>query len=124
MSSKLFVAKVVLITICLFGAALPLRAATPAQQKIFGQVWQTVRDHFFDPKLNGVNWEAARERASKEVQATDSVADFSAAVNRMLSELKTSHTQYYTPAEPDYDQIAGIFRPFRASLSRRVQTST
>ncbi|HEU0084468.1 MAG TPA: PDZ domain-containing protein, partial [Bradyrhizobium sp.] len=30
-------------------------------------------------------------------------------INRMLSELRASHTRYYTPGEPEYYQLADIF---------------
>ncbi len=87
-------------------------SAAPTQVPVFDQVWQTVKDNFFDPKMNGVDWEAAGERYRKEAEAVGSPDAFAAVVNRMLSELKTSHTRYYTAQEPENFQLAGIFCTF------------
>lgn len=71
-----------------------------------------MKDKFFDPHLRGVDWAAMRERYGKEAEEADSPEDFAGAVNRMLSELKTSHTRYYVPEDPEYYQLAGIFWSF------------
>lgn len=87
-------------------------SAAPTQAPVFDQVWQTVKDNFFDPKMNGVDWEATGERYRKEAEAASSTDAFAGVVNRMLAELKTSHTRYYTAQEPEYYQLAGIFWSF------------
>lgn len=86
--------------------------AAPARSELFQEVWQTVRDNFFDPQLRGVDWDAMRQRYGEEAEKTGSVEEFSTVVNRMLSELKTSHTRFYTQEEPEYYQLAGIFWSF------------
>jgi carboxyl-terminal processing protease len=47
-------------------------------------------------------------------------------INQMLSELKTSHTYFYTPNQPAYYQILGIFAPrspdFRQQLKKFFPT--
>lgn len=86
-----------------------LSAQPQKQSRPFDQIWQTVKDNFFDPGLRGVDWDAAREHYRKEATEADSTDAFARVVNQMLSELKTSHTHYYTPEEPEYYQIAAIF---------------
>jgi len=75
----------------------------------FEGVWQTVRDRFYDPRHNGLDWPAVRERYLPEVQRAASQDSLARIVNSMLSELHASHTRFYTPDEPEYYQLADIF---------------
>ena len=75
----------------------------------FEGVWQTVRDRFYDPHLNGLHWSSVRERyRANAAQATSDVR-LAEVINGMLSELRASHTRYYTTDDPEYYQLAGIF---------------
>jgi carboxyl-terminal processing protease len=76
---------------------------------VFNEVWQTVNDNFYDPKFNGVDWTAMRKKYELSVKQAKSISEVSVAINRMLSELKTSHTHFYTNLEPAYYQLLGIF---------------
>ncbi|RBP06413.1 carboxyl-terminal processing protease [Roseiarcus fermentans] len=75
----------------------------------FDQVWELVRDRFYDPRLHGVDWDAMRRRFSPQVAAARSNAELAAAINAMLATLNASHTHFYTPDEPAYYQLADIF---------------
>jgi carboxyl-terminal processing protease len=75
----------------------------------FEGVWQTVRDSFYDPHLNGLDWSAVRERYRADAEQATSDGRLAEVINDMLSELHASHTRYYTPDEPEYYQLAGIF---------------
>jgi carboxyl-terminal processing protease len=75
----------------------------------FESVWQTVRDRFYDPRLNGLDWPAVRERYLPDVQRAGSQNSVANVINTMLSELRASHTRFYTPEEPEYYQLADIF---------------
>jgi carboxyl-terminal processing protease len=75
----------------------------------FVGVWQTVRDRFYDPHLNGLDWPAVRERHRATVVEATSNERLAEVINDMLSELHASHTHYYTVDEPEYYQLAGIF---------------
>jgi carboxyl-terminal processing protease len=75
----------------------------------FGSVWQTVRDRFYDPRHNGLDWLAVRERYLSDVQRATSQSALAGVINSMLSELHASHTRFYTPDEPEYYQLADIF---------------
>ena len=75
----------------------------------FDQVWELVRDRFYDPKLNGLDWDAARTRYRPQAIAAGSREEAAVAINAMLSELGASHTRYYTPEDPAYYQLADIF---------------
>ncbi len=75
----------------------------------FDQVWDLVRDRFYDPRLHGVDWPAMRDKYRPQAEAARSSADLAGAVNAMLGTLNASHTRYYTRDEPGYYQLADIF---------------
>jgi carboxyl-terminal processing protease len=75
----------------------------------FESVWQTVHDHFYDPRHSGLDWPAVRERYLPDVQRATSQDSLARIINTMLSELRASHTRFYTPDEPEYYQLAEIF---------------
>ena len=75
----------------------------------FESVWQTVRDRFYDPRHNGLDWPAVRERYLPDVQRAGSQNSVANVINTMLSELRASHTRFYTPDEREYYQLADIF---------------
>ena len=75
----------------------------------FESVWRAVRDRFFDPRHNGLDWPAVRERYLPDVQRATSQNSLARVINSMLSELHASHTRFYTPDEPEYYQLADIF---------------
>jgi carboxyl-terminal processing protease len=82
----------------------------------FESVWQTVRDRFYDPRHNGSDWLAVRERYLPDVERATSEDSVARVINAMLSELNASHTRFYTRDEPEYYQLADIFV---AALRRR-----
>ncbi|MGV0026338.1 S41 family peptidase [Phormidesmis priestleyi] len=96
----------IVLLVCVIAPAIP----TNSQPEVFDQVWQTVRENFYDPKFNGVDWSAMRQKYRSQATKASSIAAFSDVINQMLSELKTSHTRFYTQTEPAYYQLAGIFR--------------
>lgn len=78
-------------------------------EECFDKVWNIINDEFWDPNFNGVNWEDARKRYRPEAIATQDHETFAEIVNRMLAELKTSHTRYYTKWDPGYYIIKVVF---------------
>ncbi len=68
----------------------------------FDKVWGTVREQFWDPNFNGVDWEDAGRRYRPRALAAADHEEFAATVNEMLAELRTSHTCYLTKWDPDY----------------------
>ncbi|SDJ84568.1 carboxyl-terminal processing protease [Bradyrhizobium sp. Rc2d] len=75
----------------------------------FENVWQTVRDRFYDPHHSGLDWPAVRERYLPDVRRATSQSSLARVINTMLSELHAPHTRFYTPDEPEYYQLADIF---------------
>jgi carboxyl-terminal processing protease len=75
----------------------------------FDEVWKTVRDHFYDRDLHGLDWPAVRRRYQPLADSAHSREQLAVVINAMLAELGTSHTQLYTPEDTAYYQLADIF---------------
>jgi carboxyl-terminal processing protease len=84
-------------------------ALSDANQAVFDEVWETVRDRFYDPHLHGLDWVGVRGRYQPLVAATTSEEGLAIIINAMLAELGASHTQYYMPEETAYYQLMDIF---------------
>jgi carboxyl-terminal processing protease len=84
-------------------------ASAGLYQADFDQVWELVRDRFYDPRLNGVDWQEERARFGPQVASARSREDVAAVINAMLGKLGASHTHFYTPDDPAYYQLADIF---------------
>ncbi len=87
----------------------PAPAHAPDGGPVFDEVWQTVRDRFYDPGLRGLDWASVRARYASRAAEAGSELALAAVINAMLAELHASHTELYTPAEPAYYQLADIF---------------
>ncbi len=97
----------------------PEALASEADLSAFDEVWQIVRDRFYDPRLHGLDWQLMRERYRPQAAAPRDRKDVAIAINAMLAELGASHTRYYTPEDPAYYQLADIFSyALRRSLDR------
>ena len=83
----------------------------------FDEVWQHVRDAFYDATLRRLDWTAIREQY-RALALAASDEERPAVINRMLDELAASHTRYYTPADPAYYQLLDIFA---GSLRRDIR---
>ena len=75
----------------------------------FDKIWGTINDEFWDPNFNGVDWQDARKRYRPKALAAEDHESFADTANRMLAELKTSHTCYYTKWDPGYYIIKVVF---------------
>jgi carboxyl-terminal processing protease len=86
---------------------------------VLDEVWQTVNKHFFDPKFNGIDWAAQKTTYAPRVEKAKNQAEATAIINEMLGNLKVSHTRYYTPDDPAYYQLLGIFDRDEAIRKKR-----
>jgi carboxyl-terminal processing protease len=84
-------------------------APTGSNQGDFDQVWELVRDRFYDPRLNGLDWQEQRVRFRPDAATARSREDAAVVINAMLAKLGASHTHFYTSEEPAYYQLADIF---------------
>jgi carboxyl-terminal processing protease len=109
-------ARVTLISLSvwlLLSSLLPvISTSEEAPSALFDEVWETVNKNFYDPKFNGVDWGAMKDKYEPQAEKTTSVEEVAVVINQMLSELKTSHTRLYTQTEPAYYQLLGIFEGY------------
>jgi carboxyl-terminal processing protease len=84
-------------------------APAASNQADFDQVWELVRDRFYDPHLHGLDWQEERARFRPQAAAARSPEDAAVAINAMLGKLSASHTHFYTAGDPAYYQLADIF---------------
>ena len=68
-----------------------------------------MRDRFYDPRLNGLDWEKSGAASVLQAASAPSREDAAVVINAMLAKLGASHTHYYTPEDPAYYQLADIF---------------
>src|SRR5215471_18027013 len=71
----------------------PLSQSAPAEVSrpeaklaVFDEVWQSVREYFYDPTLHHLNWAAIREKY-RPLAAAATDGERAAVINRMLDEL-------------------------------------
>jgi carboxyl-terminal processing protease len=88
---------------------LPGGSSGQENQTALDEVWETVRDRFYDPHLHELDWPALRQRYRLLAASATSGEELAAIINTMLAELGASHTRYYTPEETAYYELADIF---------------
>ena len=97
--------------------ASPTRRSAGSNQADFDQVWELVRDRFYDPRLNGLDWQEQRVRFRPEAASARSPEDAAVVINAMLAKLGASHTHFYTRGGSSLLSARGYFRG-RARASR------
>lgn len=96
---------------CLAQQPAPV-AAAPAHfdgEAELQRVWDLVNERFYRADFNGVDWAGARDRFLPLAKATRSREELGPILNEMLGLLKTSHTNYFSTADPEYYFLFGIF---------------
>jgi carboxyl-terminal processing protease len=72
----------------------------------FEHVWKTVRDKHWDPKLNGVDWQAVHDELEPKVEGAKTMAEARVAITAMLERLGQTHfgivpSDIYSDVEAD-----------------------
>jgi carboxyl-terminal processing protease len=96
----------------------PARIQLPAAAE---EAWRIVGRAFYDESRIEQIWGDARLKHAPALQAAGSETELSAAINKMLAELKASHTAHYTPLQPAYYELIDIFSrggEFRRRIER------
>jgi carboxyl-terminal processing protease len=66
---------------------------------VFDDAWETVRDRYYDPTFNGLDWQAERARFRPLAAEAGSTAELYGVLRRMLGSLHDAHTRVYAPDE-------------------------
>jgi tricorn protease len=70
-----------------------VRVDRPAEwAEMFDDAWRTMKYRFYDPKMHGMNWDAAREKYRPLVDYVGDRQELLNIVNEMIGELNASHT--------------------------------
>ena len=83
-----------------------VQSSAKVREQTFQKVWEVVRDKFFDPDFNGVDWNAMHARYAPLVPSVKSDNDLYDLLDRMMGELHSSHMQIIRP-----DGIAAMRTP-------------
>ena len=79
-------------------------------QEHFNDVCEIVEKNFYNPEIIKEKFPEIKKNYQKKLDSISNDDDFAVMINSMLSELKTSHTHYYTKNDPQYYQLASVFR--------------
>jgi tricorn protease len=64
---------------------------------VFDQAWRLLRDNFFDPAFNGVDWTAARAKVEPFIAGSRTPDEMRRIVSLMIGELNASHLGITAP---------------------------
>ena len=85
----------------------------PAEERqyLFDHIWRQVKDKFYDPNLQGVDWEGYRKVYEKYLPYINNNFDFAEMLSEMLGELNASHTgcRYYPSGANLSTAALGVF---------------
>ena len=68
--------------------------------QIFDEAWRLQRDFFWNPKLNGIDWDAMRTKYESRLDLIGSRDELDDLIGRMMSELECSHAYIWQEGPP------------------------
>ncbi len=74
-------------------------------QQIFTEVWRQERDYFFEPGMNGVDWDAVRKKYEPLVPYAANRYDLTYILGEVIGELSNSHTYVGGGDQPDLHPV-------------------
>jgi tricorn protease len=78
----------------------------PAEWKqMFNEVWRQERDYFFEPSMNGVDWDGVRKKYEPLVPYVANRYDLTYILGEVIGELSNSHTYVGGGDQPDLHPI-------------------
>jgi len=66
---------------------------------VFDETWRTIRERYYDPALNGVDWDELRARLRPLAAEANGETEFYMVLRRLTSRLRDAHTRVYAPDE-------------------------
>jgi C-terminal processing protease CtpA/Prc len=69
-------------------------------QVMLQEVAADIRNHYYDPKLHGVDWDARVEKAKEAIANATSNAELALWIEAVLETLDDSHTSFIPPGDP------------------------
>ncbi len=85
------------------GAGIGTYSTPEGRLRIFDEVWEQVRERYFDPDFQGVDWQGVRQELRPRAAEARGRAELYAVLRRMLASLHDPHTRVFAPGEsPDW----------------------
>jgi len=78
------------------------------KMEVFHQAWTVIRDDFFDPNYNGVNWQEVRDRFEPAIRGAMTRDDLIELLSLMMGELNASHTGAFGGGGSNNDAFLGV----------------
>lgn len=66
---------------------------------VFDDAWETVRDRYYDPTFNGLDWQQERASFRPLAARAQTTSELYAVLRRMIGSLHDAHTRVYAPDE-------------------------
>jgi carboxyl-terminal processing protease len=66
---------------------------------VFDDAWETVRDRYYDPTFNGLDWQAEGAKFRPLAARAQTTSELYSVLRRMLGSLHDAHTRVYAPDE-------------------------
>jgi len=80
----------------------------------FNLIWRTMRDEFYDPGLNNLDWDGIREKYLPLARDAANSREYSQTMSLMFGELNASHLHFSANAWPPvYSDPGAVFRTTR-----------
>jgi tricorn protease len=67
---------------------------------VFNEACRMIQDHYYDRKLNGLDWDAVRRQYEPLLEFVDDQEGLADLLRQMIGELNTSHTGATAPVQP------------------------
>ncbi|HJT66346.1 MAG TPA: S41 family peptidase [Pyrinomonadaceae bacterium] len=80
-------------------ASLVSTATPEGRLAVFDDLWETIEDRYYDPRFNGVNWQAKRTTFRPAAMKATSTHEFYELMRQMIASLRDAHTRVYSPDE-------------------------
>jgi len=80
-------------------ASLVSTATAEGRLVVFDDVWETIEDHYYDPRFHGVDWQAKRASFRPAAAKANNTYEFYELMRQMLASLRDAHTRVYSPDE-------------------------
>jgi len=73
--------------------------AKEVRERIFEQIWETVRDHYLYEDYRGVDWQAIQDEFAPKVEIAASPEEFYTLMRQMILRLGDEHSRFESPQE-------------------------
>jgi len=104
-----------------YGFSIPFARNREAHQRMgFRVAWRTLRDVFYDPSLNNLNWDQIRNKYELAAAKAPTSKIFARVMALLLGELNASHMGFYPSSWPKDWKFEESWRTYTAHLGMRL----